>query len=86
MNDKLRNLLSEAFVARDMGLVESVKQSVHGWANMASVYQAMLINTFLTLLGLVIVFAGSATLYTIGGGITIALGLFGLINNVRFAL
>jgi len=86
MNDKLRNLLSEGLVAKDMGMVESVKASLYGWVDMASIYQAMLLNTFITLLGLSVVILGSGLAYTVGGGIAAVIGAFGLFNNVRFLL
>jgi len=84
LKDEAKDTMKQAPAATSMGLIESIKQSIQGWVNMASIYQSMLLNTFFVVLGLTVAFLGSGLAPTVGGGIAILIGLFGLFNNVRF--
>lgn len=82
----MKEFLSEAFKAKDMGLVESVKGSVQGWTNMLSFGAIVSVNLAFVILGIVTAIVGGGVAYTVGGALAFVLGVFGLFNNARYAL
>lgn len=82
----LKELLSEGVKAKEMGVVDTVKASVHGWTNMLSFGAIVSVNALFVLGGLAIVIYGGTIAHTVGGALSFVIGLFGLFNNARYAL
>jgi len=68
---------------KEMGFVESVKQSIRGWANDILSFRGVVIANLITMsIGIVVYYYLSGIGAWAGVGIAIV-GLFGLVSNAR---
>lgn len=82
MRKKIAEAINQVGVATELGLSESIKQSVDGWVNMLDLHHAMLINLVFVIVGAVLMFLNSSTLVFTGGLISAFLGGVGLLTNL----
>jgi len=69
--------------AKEMGLVESTKQSIRGWANDILGIRGVVVANLITILVGVAINQSFGGVIEIAGGIVTFLGLVGLLNNAR---